>query len=191
MTADKLKKIILDEIGKNPGIYRKAIAPALAESELSSSEIMSGYAELAGVELSKTQLRWLDQHDAARARREAENQKRMQRLPDWRSAGKQIYGLGDFPKWLIENMNMIFGSAKETLREAASEIMDSKPDSFPPGMEDTPEQFCVLPYGTFFTKEGYQYLLMTAQSRKWVTQDEWIRWKKESGLFDSHLKESA
>lgn len=206
MTADRLKKIILEEINKNPEIYRKAIAPALAESGLSSMEIVSEYAEKSGFALSKTQISWLIQHDRKKNRKDYENLKKEKaraekiqaeysemncRKSGWGKQRQRIYSGEDFPEWLIANLEKLGGSAQDILKKAAKEIMSARPDSFPPGMDDMPEQFCVLPEGTFFTKEGYQYLLMTAQSRRWTTFDEWIRWKKESGLFDPHLKESA
>ena len=176
MKAEKLKEIIKEAIAENSTLYQTAIAPALAESGLSSADIICGYAELAHLKISKTQLRWLQKDQDLK-------QSSADRYETWKADGLKIYGLEDFPEWVIDRLNALSGNAQGELRRAAQEIMDQDTDSMPILFQDAPEQFSVIADRTYFTEKGYQYLMMTCEARGWMNHQEWRQWKQDSGLF--------
>lgn len=194
-------RIIVQELTREPKLYREIIAPALAKSPIGSYEIISGYAECAGVKMSKTQISWLIQHDDRenkKAAKDAEREKEMAkqdrkmryRLDCWKNQGVRVYSLNDFPEWVIAKIGITRLGAQKELNKAVMEIMAKNPRCFPSYAEDTPEQYAVITEKSYFTNYGYKYLIATAQSRKWVTSDEYDQWRVDSGLYEQNKEET-
>lgn len=200
MDSAVIGKLIVQELIREPKLYREVIAPALARSKVSSFEIISGYAECACVPLSKVQVSWIVQHDEEEKKKAAENEERAKefakqerkmrkRIDDWNAKDMRIYSLNDFPGWLITRIGITRSGAQEELNKAAMDIMEKSPKRFPPYAKDMPTQYAIVKGETFFTESGYLYLIATAKSRGWVMSDEYDQWKAESGLFDRENNE--
>ena len=194
-------RLIVQELTREPKLYREVIAPALAKCKVSSFDIVNGYAECVGLPLSKVQINWMKQHDEEvrkqteiddqRAREMMKRYKEMwARINKWKKEDKHIYTLADFPDWVIARIGITRLGAQEELNKAVMDVMEKSPNCFPEYAKDTPKEYAIFRGEAFFTDYGYKYLIATAQARGWVTPMEYDQWRADSGLYEQNKEET-
>ena len=167
MQADELRKLIAEEIEKDPTVFRTAIIPAAADSKVGAIEMVGTCFENLGLPLTKAQVNKLAAIDFSRA-------KPMSIARKW-EAEDGIYTVASFPEWVIETIAERDVSAKEVVKKAAVEAMIT--------VDNGMEMFCLYDGEAHFSKRGYQFLIMTSESRGWMSSWQRKDWQKDSGLF--------
>lgn len=185
--SEKLGTMISNEIEKNPEVYWKLIVPALANSKLNSADVICGYAEYIGLPISKTQRKWMDQHQekSQKMKREKEGADALaeKQIREWKENGERVFSVEDFPKWVAKKLAAFGGDEQMVVKKTVEELMDKASSYFSDIWKDVPSQFCVFENKAYFTTRGYQFLIASSQSRGWIWSYEVKQWKEDSGLF--------
>ena len=169
MRTEELKTLIAEEMMNNPSNYREAIVPAVAESKIGVIEMVGSCFESIGISMTAPQIKKLAEIDLARATPLAITKK-------WEDDGG-VFTVNDFPNWVIAKLEKDDISAKEIVKRAAIEMFAFVKGSI---------EWCCLYNGeAHFNKRGYKFLIMSSESRGWMSNIERKRWQKESGLFVS------
>lgn len=143
----------------------KELVRVLAESDVDAADVITEYAELIGLSITKPQMARISTLDY-------ERNKARKRIERWKEDGKSVYTISDFPKYVSLELLGDGRSVDLKVRRIA-ESADKLPD--------VRNEFTELNGMWHFTARGYMHIIMGM--KKDLDYDTFIRWKTDSGLF--------
>lgn len=148
--------------------WKEAIAD-LALSDVPAEEVIEEYCRVAGIELSKVQMKHAQHRDERR--REAAKMVR-----EWKRSGDgTVYTKESIPAFVVE-------SIKNAGKNFDCEI-DSAAKS---AIRFDIKGFAYLDNVLYFNADGYMHLIAVSLSSGWVDKKTKIMWMRETGLYQAY-----